>query len=567
MVAERFRKYIPAFLTVIILLLYSHTCSYELLNYWDNEGYSYLNENPLAQSFSSENFKRVFSETFDRHYHPLTLISLGIDHKLFGNDLTGYRAINLLLFILISLSLYFLILKLTRNTGAAIFSSLFFALHPYNVESVLWLSERKNLLFMLFLLPALHQYINYCDTGKSKYLWLSAGLFLLSLLSKSQGLPFIGIVFIADWFRKRRFSVKLILEKISILAIAFIFLLLTIYFSDSGTFVRTHPDSAVDYLFAGTRNLFMYFVHSLIPWGMSPYHPYPDAEILAKIFWYYPILIAIVIYIIFRFFKRNSYVLFGLLFFLISVFPLIKIFPIPYGNYIFADRYLILPLAGIGLALWAAGDRLLAGFKKIQIFLSVVLFLFFSVSTYVYSSVWENNISFYSHLTEKHPQLKSGWGNRGRVYMEKGRYNEAISDFTEVIHLYPEYSNAYLNRGLAYAKTDKTSKAYNDFSLAIKYDSSSYKAYNNRALLLLQLNKLPEALNDISVTVKLFPEFPDGWVNKSLIEMRMQKAGASQNSLDRAISYGFSDMKIINMIIGGNKATLEKNEKVESDLN
>jgi len=86
-------------------------------------------------------------------------------------------------------------------------------------------------------------------------------------------------------------------------------------------------------------------------------------------------------------------------------------------------------------------------------------------------------------------------------------------------------------------------------------------------LLLLQLNKLPEALNDISVTVKLFPEFQDGWVNKSLIEMKMQMAEASQNSLDRAISYGFNDMNIINMISSENKTTSAKKDKVESDLN
>ena len=94
-----------------------------------------------------------------------------------------------------------------------------------------------------------------------------------------------------------------------------------------------------------------------------------------------------------------------------------------------------------------------------------------------------------------------------------------------------------------------------------------HKSRQHHNLRILQSAPLFQLLLQFYLVPFLFPEFQDGWVNKSLIEMKMQMAEASQNSLDRAISYGFNDMNIINMISSENKTTSAKKDKVESDLN
>jgi tetratricopeptide (TPR) repeat protein len=542
MVVMRFHKYIPVFLTVIIFILYARSLSFDFIRYWDNEGYSYIEGNKLIQSFNAENIKLIFTRPFDQHYHPLTLISLATDYHLYGPDSIGFRITSLILFALISIFVYFFIKHLTGSTNAGFFVSLFFALHPYNAESLLWLSERKNLLFMVFLIPAFIYYLKYIETGKMKMMWLSALLFFLSLLSKSQGLPFAGLVFVIDYFRQRRLSSGLITEKAPLLLMAGIFLVITFFVHNSSEFTRTHPDGVADYFFSGFRNLAVFSFFAVIPFAMSPYHPYPENGELAAHYWFYPLLIAVVIFLILRYIRGNRLLITGLAFFVVSLFPLLKFFPVPYGNYIFADRYMILPLIGAGIAIWTAGQYLPS---KLKTGAAAALLLFFAVSTFHYSSIWKDSLSFYSHLTEKHPTLKSGWGNRGRIYMEQKKYPEAIADFSELIHLAPDYTNAYLNRGLAYVRSGQSAKAYSDFTAAIRYDDKAYKAYSNRALLLIHKNRSQEALADIRKAVGIQPGFSEGWVNKAYVELKMQMADSAMASLKNAEKTGFNDKTIL----------------------
>lgn len=548
MAAERLHKMFPVFLTVIIIVLYAHTFGYGFLHYWDNEDYSYIEGNKLISSFDSETLTDIFFTSFDNHYHPLTLLSLGLDYQISGLATVTFRITNIILFICISLFIFFFVRKLSGNFYASAFVSLFFALHPFNVESVLWLSERKNLLFVFFLFPALTFYLSYIDSGRYKLLLLSSLFFLLSLLSKSQGLPFVGLIFILDIYRGRKIKFNLITEKIPILIAGGLFLYLTFYFHQPENFIRAHPESMTDYFFAGFRNLFFYSGHSLLPIGLSAYYPYPGSETLAGVFWYYPLLILLFAFIIFRYGKKNRLLILGILFFLISIFPLLKFFSVPYGNYISADRYMILPLAGVGIALWAIYGQSPEKYRKALKYIAACMLVFFCISTYSLTRVWKDDISFYSRLVEKYPDLRSAIGNRGRVYMAAGKYNEAIEDFTQLIHIAPDYPNAYLNRGLAYIRAQKPAKAYYDFSAAIRFDPASYKAYNNRALLLMNMKQLPEAKADILKALEINPGFTEAWVNKSLIEMNSGETDSSLYSLNKAIETGFNDADLINYI-------------------
>lgn len=523
------RKYL-IIISLIIIVLYAQSLKFPHLLFWDNAGYSYT-EHPLIHSLSSSNIKAMFTKNFDNHYHPFTLISLAIDYALGQGNAVFFRITNLLLYIFIALFIFVFIYKLLKNNVVAFFVSLFFALHPFNVESVLWISERKNLLFMFFLIPSMIYYLNYIDQKKKIYLIYSCLFFVFSLLSKAQGLPMVFLLFLIDYIRNRTFNIYSIKEKIPYIIITFIFLFAMFYFHDSESFERTHPHTLFDYLMSGFRNFFFYIYKTFIPINFSPYYPYPQNPIAA--YWFFPILFGICIWLIFKYFKNNHLLIFGITFYTISIFPLLKFFPIPYGNYIAADRYMILPIVGLAIANWAL---IVNSLNKLLIKIYVIFFFVFLFITSFYTiTQWKDSRQFYSYLIKQQPTLVSGWGNRGRINLSEKKYREAIVDFSKALEIKSDNSNLYVNKGLAYAFLKQFDSAYINFSQAIRYDSSNYKAYSNRSLSLLQLKKPLDALNDITCSIVLNPDFAEGWANKAFIEYKLNYIDQALISIEKAI--------------------------------
>lgn len=526
-------------ISLIIIVLYAQSLKFPHLLFWDNAGYSYT-QHSIIHGFSVSHLKAMFTESFDNHYHPFTLISLAIDYSLGHGKAVFFRITNLFLFVFITLFLYIFIYKLLKNNWAAAFVSLFFALHPFNVESVVWISERKNLLFMFFLVPSMIYYLEYVDRNEKRFLMFSCLLFIFSLFSKSQGLPMIGLLFVIDYIRTRTFNLTLLKEKTPYLSIGIIFLIAMFYFHVPANFERTHPHSPSDYLMTGFRNVFFYIYKTIIPFWFSPYYPYPQNPVSS--YWFFPVLFIISFWVIFKYFRKNRLFIAGLAFYFISISPLLKFFPIPYGNYIAADRHMILPIIGLAIALWSIINNRLK--KSWTLGIVIIFFVVLFGSSYYTISQWQNSRQFYTYLINRQPELVSGWGNRGRVSLSEKKYNEAIRDFSKAIKIKQDNSNLYLNRGLAYAYLKKFDSAYFNFSEAIRCDSSNFKAYSNRSLTLIQLNKPLEALNDITCSIILNPNYVDGWANKAFIEYKQNNYKQALESINRAIELNPKDIKL-----------------------
>ena len=535
------KKYLVV-ISLIIILLYAQSLKFPHLLFWDNAGYSYT-QHPIIQSLNISHLKAMFTQSFDNHYHPLTLISLAIDYSLGHGKSVFFRLTNLLLYTGIVLFLFTLVYKLFKSTKAALFISLFYALHPFNVESVVWISERKNLLFMFFLLPSLIYYIRYIESSKWKHIILSCLFFFLSLLSKSQGLPLVGLLFIVDYLKQRPLSKKLFLEKLPYFVIASVFLVLMFHFHVPENFVRTHPHHLSDYIFSGFRNMFFYIYKTFIPFNFSPFYPYPPNPTAQ--YWYFPLLFVLSMFFLLKYFKTNRLLMAGIAFYVISIFPLLKFFSIPYGNYIAADRHMILPLIGLSLASWGILEQKINKPLIKTSYIAFLLLLF--ISTYYYSLQWQNSKQFYSYLIKQYPEVMSGWGNRGRLYLNEHEYRRAIQDFKQASKLKPNNANLNINIGIAYAQLKLFDSAYFYFSEAIRCDSSNYKAYSNRSLALLQLNKPLEALNDITCSVVLNPNFVEGWGNKAYIEYKLNDLEQASLSINKALEFEPNNRRLIGL--------------------
>lgn len=495
-----------------VFLLYFSTINYSFLEYWDNPGYSYT-LHPIVKKLNLENVGKMFTREFDNHYHPITLLSLAIDNSISNGDVRWFRFVNMVIYLLITFFIFLMVKLITQNNLIATVATSIYAFHPFNVESMLWISERKNLLFMLFGVIMLYFYVLHKTTHKDRYLYLGFIAFLFSLLSKSQGLPLLLVLFLIDFLIERKISKSHIIQKLPFLIIVLVISIVAILVHRPESFIRTHPSDISDYIFTGFRNYLFYIYKTMFPIAFSPYYAYPENPTLSFI--WAPFACLILFYLIWKYLRKEHLFFFGFLFYSITIFPLLKFFPIPFGNYIAADRYMILPLLGLSIAF---SDVLVKYWKYAWIkIIGIGYLILIIVSTYSYQKVWKNSETFYTYLTTHNSELVSGWGNRGRYYLKRKNFKNAIADFSQAIKIKPKSSNIYVNRGLAYAFLKHYDSALYDFSMAIRYDSSNIKAYINRSMIFTNLKKYNEALNDINAAITIQP-IPELLINKAYLE-------------------------------------------------
>ncbi|NPA68790.1 MAG: hypothetical protein GXO50_09305, partial [Chlorobi bacterium] len=202
---------------------------------WDDE--FYINTNPYLKDLSFENVKTLFDTGtyYMGNYHPLAMISLSVDYAIGGEDAEGnvnpfmFHFTNFILYLLTVTAVLYFIYILFKDFKLAAAAALLFAVHTLHVESVAWISERKDVLYAFFFVLSLIAYVKYTDNGKIKFYVLSLLLFVLSLFSKGQAVSLAVTLVLIDYFRGRKLiDKKLILEKIPFFILALVFGLIAV---------------------------------------------------------------------------------------------------------------------------------------------------------------------------------------------------------------------------------------------------------------------------------------------------------------------------------------------------
>ena len=191
---------------------------------WDDD--QYIQENWIIHTF---NIKEIFTGYFMGNYHPLTMLVLAIEYKLFGIAPTGYHLINLLIHLLNIILVYKLIVLLSDKKYVALIACLLFGIHPIHVESVAWVSELKDLLYAFFFLLSIIYYLKFIKSGDKIFYFYSLLLFLPALLSKAMAASLPLAMLLIDYFMGRKINLKNFLEKIPFFIIALIFGVLAIF--------------------------------------------------------------------------------------------------------------------------------------------------------------------------------------------------------------------------------------------------------------------------------------------------------------------------------------------------
>jgi tetratricopeptide (TPR) repeat protein len=511
---------------------------------WDDQ--QYVTENKMITEWSWRNIETIFDRTYMGHYHPLTLLSYSLEYRFFKLNPFAYHLTNLILHLLNGLLVFWLILMLKGGVLTSLVVSLLFAIHPLHVESVAWISERKDVLYSFFFLGSLVVYLTYLKTRGRRYYFLSLFLFLLSLLSKSMAVTLPLVLFLCDTLLDRKFDRKCLIEKIPFLAIAFIFGIIAIFAQGSPETMSQNPSSPFPKnIFIMSEVLTIYFSKLLLMSEvLTSYFPklilpiklsclYPFIKEIGGV-WSYVYLTTIIGFLIAGILlgRYNKKITFGTLFFFITILPVLPV-------KIMADRYIYIPSIGIFFIAaegfyWLYRSKLepIKIVKPILAILLIGILGTYSFLTWERCQVWKDSMSLWNDVLKNYPSLQIAYNNRGEAYLRRGDYDRAISDYNQALSIHPGYETAYYlyeNRGTAYLLKGDYERAIADYDQALRIKPNYAMAYHNRGTAYLNKGDFEGAISDFNKALGIDPGYAETYFYKAIA---CEKIGHLQEALE-----------------------------------
>jgi tetratricopeptide (TPR) repeat protein len=493
---------------------------------WDDHVYLY--ENPNLSSIDPEFVAWAIGTFHHGNWHPVTWLSYGLDYGLWSLDPTGYHLTNALLHGLVTLLVVGLVGRLftlalgtldSRVLLASGLVGLLFGLHPLHVESVAWVSERKDVLYAFFWLLAIFSYLGYATSRSPRRRATSYGLtlvfFLLSLASKPMAVTLPAVLLILDHYPLKRLTrISLyrvaVHEKWPFYALGLGASVLTILAQRHGqSLVALEALSLGQRLWLAVSAIGFYLGKLLVPVDLAPYYPLPASySPLSPRFLGSALLILAVSVLALRFARRTPLLIASWTYFLVTLLPILGLVQV--GAQAAADRYTYLPMLGPlvllgGCAVWSLGreTRWRRGLAWWMGAATLLAALGCAILTGKQIQVWKDSLALWTHGIQKFPESPKPYLERGYVLEHSGAYEAAIRDYRRSIEVAPRYLPAYNNLGTVYARLGDYRKAIEYFGNAISIDPKQSKPYYNRAQMYRQIGEPEPALEDFRQAARL----------------------------------------------------------------
>ena len=551
---------------------------------WDDMFYIVNNEDLREVSF--KNFKTLISDYYLGNWHPLTMVTYYIEYSLVRDTAWVYHFDNTIIHIINSILVFKLVEKISKNFLIGAITSILFAIHPLHVESVVWAAERKDVLYTLFLLLSFLQYLKYVNSlenqditnWKSKNLWYSLGLFILSCLSKGMAVILPVVFLLTDYFLlNRKQIIKIGIEKAPFFVVSLITGIISIKAqSDAGanaTKVISDAYSVSERFFMINYGILYYWIKMVLPTNLIAFYPYPqkpNGAIPSIYFSAFAGVLALAI-TLFWYGRNNKLVWWGGLYFLIVIFPVSQVLPV--GSALMADRYFYVSSIGplVILAVFANYLYQKVATNKVMPGIGAVLLLALTFLSFGQSTKWKDTLTLFTPIYEKHPTdpmvtSNMGWywfGKKdnekakfyfeethkttfktadvhtalGQIYFDEKKYNMTVDNFEAALKIKPkEMQNLHWMLGAAYYYTGQYNAAIEESQFALdKSDNKNQFAQNIMGLCLAKQGKEAEAQKRYETAMRLDAKFADPYINVSTIQNHAGNHQAEIISLEKAI--------------------------------
>lgn len=546
--------------------------------FWDDQ--YYVTQNIYISKPTFSHLKVLLTKAISLNYHPITMLSLWSNSYFFGiESATPFIVTNLVIHSVASIALFHLLASLIRShIWLSIFISLVFAIHPVHIESVIWVSERKDVLYALFFFLSLHQYIKYIDSNRWTHYIFAIVLFIFSCLSKGMAVSLVPVLFLIDFYKKKSsISIKGILQKSPFIVFGIIFGLLTVNIQGGGNFFGLISNTSLENALLDENNFsilerlnhigysLFYYLSSFFYWsGISAFHPY-----LTDINWFYstipPVFLGCLIYTLS--YKKNLF--FGLSFFFVTI-----LLVLPYnqlGSAVMADRYTYLPHIGIAFLVGIVLERLFTHNLKI---IYSMIFIFISlciITTHSYSDLWQNHTILFKNVVEKYPNDARSRTILASGYWKDGKIEKAIEEQEIAINELGLYtSEGFENLATFYSDIGDKKKALAFYNHSIALNTDNFVARYHRALLLMATHP-QKAIEDFNSCEKLGDAYitPLIYSPRGNCYGRLQKYAEAIEDFSKAIELNqdliisYEDRALTYQAIGENELANKDLEKVK----
>jgi len=488
---------LPALVAFTVFACFASTLNHEFVT-WDDPGT--IVENVHYRGLGSDHLGWMFTTFHMGHYQPLSWVTFALDYSLWGMDPTGYHLTNVLLHVLNALLFYWLARRLLRlahgastdATAVAVMAAtaaLLFAIHPLRVESVAWVSERRDVLSGSFFIATILAYLRmqaaaHASTARRHWFVLSVAFLMASLLSKAWGMTLPFVLLALDFYPLRRFdreTVKaLLVEKLPWLIPASLAAATAVMAQSIGAEMQAVADHGIAARLAqAAYGLCFYLLETLFPIGLSPLYPLPPH--LDPFEPKYILSAAVVIAITATAaatWKRWPWLLVSWLSYAAIVFPVLGLAQT--GPQIAADRYTYLSCLPWPLLAAAGLYRLSRTQLHLTAAATMAILMIIGVLTVQQASIWRDSLTLWNHVIRLEPNNAIAYVNRGAAFEAQGDLDAAAADYQAAIDINRNYADAYFGRGNVRRSRGDLDGAMADFDLTTRLRPRDPSGFANR---------------------------------------------------------------------------------------
>jgi protein O-mannosyl-transferase len=538
---------------------------------WDDELYLITNE--AIRTLDAESIQKMFALTsvYGGNYHPLVALSNAIEYSIVGLDPQLYHIVNLVFHLFNTYLVYVFIKKLTRgNVIVAALVSVLFGVHPMHVESVAWLSERKDVLYSFFYLLAINAYMRFKEGKGALQIIIALLFFLLSLLSKSMAVTLPVVLLAIDYFYDEEFKIVKQLNKLPFFALSLIFGVLTIQTQTAQNYVGAYNYNFVEKILISSYALCYYIVKLFLPIQLSTLVPFPRSG-MPILYYVAPLGVIALAVLSFKLKGQVGKLLrFGLWFYIGSIFIVLQFVSV--GAAVVCERYTYMPYIGLFFIIAMLANNYIrqnSSKSKLIIFVILAVIGVFGALTFVRTQVWKDGVTLWRDTTAKNGETADyawyGLGNalneQYKIYVAEnyprgipnpvptdvaerrkeilnayntatkindqfpnyllngaaaksdfGLRQEAMIDYDKAIKLNPNFDQALYNRGIMRNENGDFAGAVADYSASLRA-KPTFQTFFNRAISYKALNKFDEAIADYKKVIEINPDFINAYTN------------------------------------------------------
>lgn len=515
----------------IVFLAFLPTLQNSFVN-WDDD--VHLIENPAVRGLNPNYLAQIFSQTINHLYIPLTTLSFAVEYFFRQYDPFIYHLDNLLLHLLNTWLVFVIVGQLGLKTLAAVLTALIFGLHPIHVESVAWVTERKDVLCAVFYLGAIHLYLRYIRENKKIFYLLSWFSGLFSMLAKPMALSLPLVLLLCDWVFQRR-DKRCLLEKIY-----YVLYIVPIAWMSYIWHARLPMNNFVESILVWVWCFAFYIKKFFWPYPLFLFYKLPEPMSLTQMAYLWSLGILAVFSALLFLFWKNRFVIFALAYYFVTIFFLLR-FDTQDANVV-GDRFLYLPSFGFCLLMAMFWEKIFMRCRNNSFFsflaiLSLILFLgALAWKTSSQCRVWYSGTTLWSYQLKVNPTTATAllYHKLGYAKTEEKEFKEAVSrlrayaegravSFSEsdvkkinevlqwqqrALAVKPDFGNAYFYMGDLYHQLGEPTTAEELYQKTIQVDATHFLAYFRLGQLYQEEGKAVEAVRAYRQAIMVNPTNP-----------------------------------------------------------